>query len=90
MSSWIERTDSTFRDMNLTTLGVDECFLNITSHIKNKIWLYSLSEDCVTCQFKKVLAITPNQENILKVDTKRDVQWKFFRNNLGPFAKNDA
>lgn len=89
MNSWIERTDSTFKEMNLTTLRVDECFLNITSHIKNKIWLYALSEDCVTCPFKKLMIISPNQENILKVDTTRNVQWKFFRNNHGQYAKND-
>lgn len=89
MSSWIERTDFTFKDMNLTTLGVDECFLNVTSHIKNKIWLYSLSEDCVTCPFKKLMAISPNHDNILKVDTTRNVQWKFLRTNVGQFADND-
>lgn len=89
MSSWIERTDSTFNGMNLTTLGLDECFLNITSHIKNKIWLYTLSEDCVTCPFKKLATISPNQDNIIKVDTTRNVQWKFFSSNLGQYAKND-
>lgn len=89
MNSWIERTDSTFKEMNLTTLKIDECFLNITSHIKNKIWLYTLSEDCVTCPFKKLMTISPNQENILKVDTTRNVEWKFFSSDHGQYAKND-
>lgn len=34
-------------DINLGDLRVNQAFLNITSHRPDKLWMYTLSEDCI-------------------------------------------
>lgn len=34
-------------DINLEELRVNQAFLNITSHQSDKLWMYTLSNDCI-------------------------------------------
>lgn len=40
-------TKQSLEDINLGELRVNQAFLNITSHHSAKLWMYTLSEDCV-------------------------------------------
>lgn len=34
-------------DIDLGDLRVNQAFLNITSHLPDRLWMYTLSEDCI-------------------------------------------
>lgn len=33
--------------VNLNNLSVNQAYLNVTSHLSKRIWMYSLSENCI-------------------------------------------
>ncbi len=51
--SWIENVQNEFFDgYNLTMLKMDEAWLNITSSINQRLYLYELQTDCFkVCKF---------------------------------------
>ena len=88
--SWIEQTVPSFNGLDLESLRIDQCFLNITSQLTNQVYLYFLSDDCNKCPFTKLHEIVPNfEENVIKVDTSRKFQLKVFQNDLGSYAMDN-
>ena len=88
--SWIEQTDPNFNGLDLRSLRIDQCFLNITSSLTNQVYLYYLSDDCHKCPFTKLEAIAPNyEENVIKIDTSRKFQLKVFQDDLGRYALDE-
>lgn len=50
--SWIENVQNEFFDgYNLTMLKMDEAWLNITSSLDQKLYLYELQTDCFNVRF---------------------------------------
>ena len=58
--SWIEQTDPSFNGLDLSGLRIDQCFLNITSHFTNKVYLYYLPDDCNKCPYTKFGETSPH------------------------------
>ncbi|KAG4068888.1 hypothetical protein HA402_005036 [Bradysia odoriphaga] len=85
-----EQSGQTLPGVNLDKLSVDQAFLNISSHLSHRLWMYSLSEDCVRCPFTRSRDIAPHSHAMLKFDAARQVAWKFFDKDLGPYAFNNV
>ncbi|XP_047119724.1 heparan-alpha-glucosaminide N-acetyltransferase-like [Schistocerca piceifrons] len=83
--SWIEDPGvDVFRGLNLRDLGVDQAFVNVTSQIKgtDKLYLYSLSEECYKCPF--TLLTDPNKpQETLKISTQRRYTWRVLTSVVG-------
>jgi heparan-alpha-glucosaminide N-acetyltransferase len=84
--AWTEWTTTSFRGLNLMDLKVDEAFFNISNSMKTKFFLYSLSEECVKCPFKKLRAIPPNKETVIKLDTARSLELRLFDKDWGDYV----
>lgn len=83
--SWTEWTDSTFRDLNLKELKVDQAFLNVSNALKTPFYLYTLSDDCVKCPLRRLKKIEPDQETIIKLDVSRNLDIRLYDRDLGQF-----
>lgn len=84
--SWIEQTDSVFRNLNLRKLKVDQAFLNITSSFESKLHLYFLAEECVDCPFEKYSTILPSShDNIIKLNTSRGFKMRLYSKDHGKY-----
>lgn len=78
---WTEWTDNLFRGLDLRDLQVDEAFLNVTNAVANKKFcLYSLSEECVKCPFKKLRTIS-HGDTVIKLDVARNLKMRLFLQN---------
>lgn len=73
---------------NLSTddLRVDEAFLNISSTAAKRLFLYSVSDDCVRCPWTRWREMAPGRSAIAKISTKLGVSWRLFEQDVGPLA----
>ncbi|GLG99412.1 Heparan-alpha-glucosaminide N-acetyltransferase, partial [Gryllus bimaculatus] len=86
--SWIEDPGVTeFRGLNLSSLGVDEAFVNITSDIPN-LWIYTLSSQCYKCPFSRKYEIDDIQEP-LKYSTRYSEKWRVVSDGFPPTISTD-
>lgn len=84
--SWTEWTDTLFRDLNLKELKVDEAFLNVSNKLSQEFYLYSLSEDCVKCPFKKLKLIAKKKDTVIKLNVARNLEMRLFEKDFGPYV----
>lgn len=84
--SWTEWTDTSFRGLKLTSLKVDEAFFNVSNAMDKKFFLYTLSDECVKCPFKRLETIAPNNNTVIKLDVTRNLEMRLFDKNLGPYV----
>lgn len=52
-----EQFSQSLAGVNLASLSVNQAFLNVTSHLSHRIWMYSLSENCVRVSFNDLTTI---------------------------------
>ncbi|KAK6633500.1 hypothetical protein RUM44_004107 [Polyplax serrata] len=79
MTSWIEDPGvDRWRGLSLSELGVDEAFVNVTSTIKETLWLYILNEDCERCPYQRHTILNTG-ETILKMSTKRNFKFRVLK-----------
>lgn len=73
---------------NLSTndLRVDEAFVNLTSSASKRLFLYSLSDDCVRCPWTKWREMASGRSAIAKISTKLGFSWRVFQQDVGPLA----
>jgi heparan-alpha-glucosaminide N-acetyltransferase len=76
--SWTELTSMSFRNLNLKELRVDQAYFNVSNAANQSFFLYTLSDECIKCPFKKFQTILPNKENVFKISTKRSIEMKLF------------
>ena len=84
--SWTEWTDSSFRGLNLLELKVDEAFLNVSNARSHHYYLYTLSDECVKYPFKKLKAIAPLKETIIKLEVDRNQEMRLFDQDMGQYV----
>ena len=84
--SWTEWTVSTFRNLNLKDLKVDQAFLNVSNALNSPFYLYALSDECVKCPFRKLKKIEANKNTILKLDVARNLEMRLYDKNFGEFV----
>lgn len=72
--SWIEDPGD-WSGADLSLLGLDEAFINITSSANDRLWLYALSADCSRCPFSRYAAIEPGQSWV-KMNAKRALRFR--------------
>lgn len=83
----LSEIDPQFAHFNIENLRPDQAYLNITtSPDSNRLWLYSLSDDCVRCPFNLWRVLAPQANLLLRFNTARGLQWKVFDSDVGPFA----
>ncbi|XP_055915706.1 heparan-alpha-glucosaminide N-acetyltransferase [Eupeodes corollae] len=92
MSSWIEYTDPTWRNLQMRLLKVDEAYFSINSSSTiERNFIYTLSSECYECPYTKVKVISPNQTNeIFKLNVAHPLSFKIFDNDVGKYAPNNA
>lgn len=83
--SWTEWTDTSFRGLNLKELKVDQAFFNITNELKDH-YLYTLSEECVKCPFRKLKKIPASKATVLKLDVSRNQEMRLFEKDFGDYV----
>lgn len=88
--SWIEKSVEYFREAQISSLSVDEAFLNVTSHQNRPIWLYSLSAECYRCPFIRIREIQKHSHQLLKVDTAFDFKYRIYDSDVGNYAFENA
>lgn len=81
-----ELGDPIFGDINLNNLRPDQAYLNFTSNSVDRIYLYSLSDDCVRCPFSWWRDVASMRSVLVRFDTARRQQWKVFNEYVGPHA----
>lgn len=85
--SWTEWTDSSFRGLNLKKLKVDQAYFNVSNNFNKPFYLYTLSDECVKCPFRKLKDILPNKDTIIKLDVSRSFELRLFdKKDLGPYV----
>lgn len=84
--SWTEWTDTSFRGLDLKQLKVDEAFFNVSNAADVKFFLYSLSEECVKCPFRKLKEVHPMNETIVKINVARNLELRLFSKDWGDFV----
>lgn len=87
--SWIEWTENSFRGLDLTKLKVDQAYLNITNLNDQHFFLYTLSDECVACPFRKIKRVPNHNETIVKLDTARPIELRLFTKDKGAFINPD-
>ncbi|EEB18822.1 conserved hypothetical protein [Pediculus humanus corporis] len=76
MMSWIENPGlENWKGLKFSELKVDEAFLNVSSSLEEKLWLYTLSEDCERCPYQRHSIINAG-ENIIKMSTRRNMKMR--------------
>jgi heparan-alpha-glucosaminide N-acetyltransferase len=90
MSSWFGRPSVNLANgLNLRALKVDEAYVNFTrSALDQHYFVYTLSEDCDKCPYKRTAEITDPEQTFV-VSTFRSVQLKVFGHNHGPYEFNN-
>lgn len=84
--SWIERTESHFRSLNLKKLWIDQAYLNISNSRATAYYLYSLAPNCIECPFKRLVDIPANNDTVIAISTARKHQMRLFSINHGEYA----
>lgn len=84
--SWTEWTDTLFRGLDLKELGVDQAFLNVSNAGSGAFFLYSLSDECVKCPFKKLKKIAPQKDTVIKIDVARNLELRLFDKDWGDYV----
>lgn len=84
--SWIEWSDSKFRNLDLTQLKVDHAYLNISNQRKERYFLYSLSEECIKCPYRFVKKIGAENDTLLKLNIARSFELRLFKKDHGPYV----
>lgn len=84
--SWLERTDSYFRNLNLRELWVDEAYLNVSNGMHLPYYLYTLSPDCVECPYRKFNYIEANKDTVMKMKTSRSLEMKLYYKDHGQYV----
>ncbi|KAG5681032.1 hypothetical protein PVAND_010498 [Polypedilum vanderplanki] len=84
--SWLEWTDSSFRGLDLTKLKVDQAYFNISNGMNQHFYLYTLSQECISCPFRKIKKAAALNDTILKLDTTRRIELRLFTKDHGPFV----
>lgn len=84
--SWTEWTDTLFRGLNLKDLKVDQAFFNVSNAASKGFYLYTLSEECVKCPFKKHAHAPPNKDTVIKLDVARNLEMRLFDTDLGKYV----
>lgn len=83
----LSENDPQFAHLNIEALRVDQAYLNLSSSsTSNRLWLYSLSDDCIRCPYNRWRELAPNANVLLRFNAARGVQWKLFDFDVGPFA----
>ena len=60
--SWIEDPGwEEIRGLSINELKVDEAYVNITSHLNGKLWLYTLSDACYKVSLREHHVSTERQ-----------------------------
>jgi hypothetical protein len=88
--SWIEWTDSLFRGLDLSELKVDQAYLNISNSNDEHYYLYTLSDECVACPFKRVKRVAEHNETIVKLGTTHGLDIRLFTKDKGPYVHSDV
>lgn len=84
--SWIEWTDSNFRGLDLHRLSVDQAYFNISNGMNQPLFLYTLSEECIKCPFRKIKEISKHKDTILKLDTARSLEMRLYTKDYGDYV----
>jgi heparan-alpha-glucosaminide N-acetyltransferase len=88
--SWIEWTDNFFRGLDLTELNVDQAYLNVSNARNAPFYLYSLSEECVKCPFRKVEKISALKNTIVKLSSARNLELRLFSKDHGQYVHSNV
>lgn len=83
---WTEWTATMFRGLDLTNLNVDQAYFNVSNADIKPYYLYSLSEECVKCPFRKLKVIEPLQETVIKLDVARKFEIRLFDKDVGDYV----
>lgn len=83
--SWTEWTELYFRGLNLNDLEVDQAFFNISSAMDIHLYLYSLSEECIKCPFKRLRTVAPHSETVFALNVARNREMKLVDRDFGNY-----
>lgn len=84
--SWNEWTDSEFRGLNLEALRVNEAYFTYSNAMNKSFNLYSLSDFCNKCPFRKLRSISPLSENSFRLNVARGYEMRLFDTDFGDFV----
>uniref|UniRef100_A0A0K8TUB7 Putative heparan-alpha-glucosaminide n-acetyltransferase-like protein n=1 Tax=Tabanus bromius TaxID=304241 RepID=A0A0K8TUB7_TABBR len=89
MGSWIEYTQSKWRDLDMEKLTRDEAYLKVISNVDSPMWLYSLSADCYLCPFTQVKKIGPHETKHVKINVATKNSFEVYDRDVGTYAFNN-
>lgn len=79
---WLEESGPAhFEGLDLTRLRMDQAYVRVHNDAdEDPLWLYSLSEDCVDCPYRRTADVSGEGPHVLTVDTARAATWRFYTN----------
>lgn len=83
---WTEWTDTLFRGLDLKDLKVDHAYFNISNAASKGFYLYTLSDECVKCPFKRHTHAPANRSTVIKLDVERNLEMRLFDKDLGNYV----
>lgn len=87
---WEFNTKPLFGNLSTNDLRVDEAFLNLTSSASQRLFIYSLSDDCVRCPWSRWRELVPGRSTIVRISSQLGVRWRFLQQDEGPLAYDDT
>lgn len=93
---WLEESGpARWRDLELSRLRLDQAYVRVYNEAEgDPLWLYSLSEDCHECPFRRqadVSGLGPGGgPHVLTVDTARAATWRVLDNGDNATIPRDA
>lgn len=84
--SWTEWPDKDFRGLNFDELRVNEAFFSVDNYMDVETYLYSLTDECVKCPFRRLRTFAPNSSTVFRLNVARKLEMKLFDEDFGTFA----
>lgn len=91
MSSWIEYTEPSWRNLKMRDLKVDQAYILFNSTLNSaKTFIYTLSKECYECPYAKTKVILSNRPaEALKLNVAHPLSFKIFDKDVGKYAPSN-
>ncbi|XP_034244775.1 heparan-alpha-glucosaminide N-acetyltransferase [Thrips palmi] len=79
---WLEESGlAHWGGLDMTALRMDQAYVRVHNvEEEDPLWLYSLSEDCHECPYRRTADVSGEGPHILKVNTARGATWRLYTN----------
>ncbi|KAK3915094.1 Heparan-alpha-glucosaminide N-acetyltransferase [Frankliniella fusca] len=88
---WLEESGpARWEGLDLARLRMDQAYVRVHNEAdEDPLWLYSLSEDCQDCPYRRWSEVSGEGPHVLTVDTARTSTWRVYTNGDNATVSED-